>query len=262
MDRHGVTSLSSFKVLGVRVHAVEMSQALETIGQWVSCGRQSHCVVAATTHMLTECVRDSSLRRIINGVDLVMPDGMPLVKEGRRQGHKLQRRCTGPELLLKLLDYGRARGLRHFFYGDTQAVLDSLVTRLQEESPEVQVAGTHSPPFRTLTPEEEERDIEMLNASDAHVLWVALGCPKQEKWVHRHLDRLNIPVIVAVGQGVRIASGVKPEVPGFLGDKGFEWLFRLCLEPRRTWRRVLIRGPEFYYHLALQRLGLRSYGSK
>ena len=148
---------------------------------------------------------------------------------------------------------------RSFFYGDTQETLERLVLKLKENFPDLQIAGIHSPPYHSLTPEEEARDLEMLNESGADVVWVGLGLPKQEKWMNQFRDQLNVPVIVGVGASFKFLSGQVKRAPSVVGNFGFEWLWRFLHEPRRLWRRVLIDGPRFVAHVMLELSGLKCY---
>ena len=146
-------------------------------------------------------------------------------------------------------------GHSNFFYGDTQETLDQLMAQLKSRFPLLKIAGSISPPFRQLTEEEEACDIKIINESGADVLWVGLGLPKQDWWIHRNKNTLNVPVAAGVGASFKFLSGRVRRAPAWIGDLGFEWLWRLAHEPRRVWRRVMVDGPQFVYLVAREMFG-------
>ena len=249
----------SFAVLGMRVDVVGLPDVLSVMQAWITERGPARCLVAANSHLVMECNRDPALRQAVNKADLVLPDGIPLVLVGRRRGMPMKGRVPGPDLLHAALDHSKLRGCRHFFYGGTRDTLDALLASAIERWPHAQIVGTHAPPFRQLTAAEDQEIVAIINDAAPDVLWVSLGCPKQERWMHEHRDRLKVPVVAAVGQAVGIAAGVKRDVPDWIGKHGLEWLFRVVLEPRRTWSRVFLLGPAFAVYVALEELGLRRY---
>jgi N-acetylglucosaminyldiphosphoundecaprenol N-acetyl-beta-D-mannosaminyltransferase len=199
------------------------------------------------------------MRRALSGSDLNVPDGMPIVWLGRLQGHDLPRRVYGPELFEQFLRETQHCGYRHFFYGGSQPTLDALEKSLKASFSRIQIAGCYSPPFRTLTAEEESDAIEMITRASPDVLWVGLGCPKQELWMCEQSMRLRVPVMVGVGQAFNIYAGQLRQAPRWMRESGLEWLFRLCLEPRRLWKRYVVYNSLFLYYLTLERLGFKSF---
>ena len=129
----------------------------------------------------------------------------------------------------------------------------------QEQYPGHHVVGVLSPPFRPLTPEEDEAQVQAINRAKPDVLWVGLGTPKQDRWIHEHRQRLEVPVAIGVGAAFRFLSGQVPRAPVWIGRVGLEWAYRLLQEPRKCWRRCLIQGPQFIIHVALELTGLRKY---
>ena len=123
----------------------------------------------------------------------------------------------------------------------------------------MQIAGTYSPPFGPLTPEEDEEVVQSINQAKPDVLWVGLGCPKQERWIYEHKHRLQVPVAIGIGAYFKFHSGQTKRAPTWVRNRGFEWLWRLWKEPKRIWRRVLIDTPNFAYHVGLELAGLRKY---
>ena len=149
---------------------------------------------------------------------------------------------------------------RHFLFGGHSGVPRAVAARLRRSCPGIQIAGTYSPPFRNHTSAELSEMIARINDSGADVLWVALGCPKQELWMYENRDRLNVPVVVGVGQAFDLFAGRVRQAPRWSRDIGLEWAFRLVTDPRRLWRRYLFYNTQFLYCLALDGLGLLERG--
>lgn len=246
-----------YAVLGVRIDALQLPDAITLMDRWIQQKSSPRYIVAANSHVVMECRSNAKTREAVAAADLVLPDGAPLVWIARRRGIPLRGRAYGPTLLQAFLEHSVVRGYRHYFYGGTREMLDALLLRAEERWPGLRIVGTHAPPFRPLTEEEDRRAIEAINRARPDVLWVGLGCPKQERWMYEHRGRLEVPVIAAVGQGLGIAAGIKREVPTWLGDHGLEWLFRLVLEPRRTWRRVVLLAPAFAFLVLREEFKLR-----
>ena len=245
-------------ILGVGVSAINMQQALDTIAGWVETS-EPHYVCVSGVHGVMESHRDESLRRIHNAAGLVTPDGMPLAWLGRALGGAHVQRVYGPDLMLACCSEFAAHGYRHFFYGGAPGVAEQLAARLRERIPSLQIAGCYSPPFRTLTAEEDAALVWQINDSEADIVWVGLSTPKQERWMHAHVARLNAPALVGVGAAFDFHSGMKRQAPRWIQRSGLEWLFRLASEPWRLWRRYLRNNPEFVVRLLMQATGLRTY---
>ncbi len=248
-------------ILGVDVSAINMTMALEIIEGWIA-HREPHYVCITGVHGVMESQRDEALRQIHNQAGLVTPDGMPLVWLSWFKGFRYVDRVYGPDLMLALCERSVAKGYRHFFYGGVEGVPEQLAEVLQKRFPGLQVAGTYSPPFRPLTPEESERVVRMINSATPDIIWVGLGSPKQEHWMAEHRARLTAPVLIGVGAAFDFLTGRKPQAPRWMQRAGLEWLFRLLTEPRRLWRRYLINNPRFVALVVLEALGLRRYPLK
>ena len=247
---------NSFRVLRSTIDAVQIDDVIETFDQWISSRTRSHYVALCNVHMVMEAYNSAYFSRALSSADLVAPDGMPLVWAGRRHGFRLQRRVYGPDLFLKFCQATAAKGYRHFLFGGHSGVPETVAARLTRICPGLQIAGTCSPPFREHTPAERSEMIAQINNSGVDVLWVALGCPKQEVWMYENRACLNVPVIVGVGQAFDLYAGRVSQAPRWTRDNGFEWAFRLFTNPRRLWRRYLIYNTQFLYCLALEELGL------
>lgn len=253
-------SVSSFPVLGVRIDAVQIPEVVGRFEAWIRERGKSRFVAVCNVHMVMEAHRDRRFMQMLNSSGLTVPDGKPLTWLGRRWGFKLQRRVYGPELLQDFLSLTRGRGYRHFFYGGHPEVTERMVARLRQRFPELDIAGYYSPPFRTLTEAEDRRVVERINQSRPDVVWVGLGCPKQERWMYEHRDSLKSPVMVGVGQAFNIVAGTLKQAPRWMRERGLEWLFRLLLEPGRLWRRYLVCNTMFVFNVALELLSNRAEG--
>ncbi len=150
-----------------------------------------------------------------------------------------------------------SKGYRHFLYGGAAGLPERLGDRLRQKFPGIEIVGTYSPPFRPLTPDEDEAIIERINESKADIVWIGLSTPKQEYWMAAHLGRLEAPVMVGVGAAFDFLAGLKAQAPRWIQRSGFEWLYRLVTEPRRLWRRYLKIVPLFMFYITLDALGLR-----
>ena len=248
--------LSSFRVLRSTIHAVEIDDVKEIFEQWISSRVRSHYVALCNVHMVMEAYNKSSFHGALASADLVAPDGMPLIWAGRRRGFQLRRRVYGPDLFLEFCQTTVAKGYRHFLFGGHPGVPSAVAARLTRSCPGIQIAGTYSPALRKHTAAEHSEMIARINDSGADVLWVALGCPKQELWMYENRDRLNVPVVVGVGQAFDLYAGRVRQAPRWTRDIGLEWAFRLITNPRRLWRRYLICNTQFLCCLALDGLGL------
>ncbi len=232
-------------ILGVKIDAVNLILACQKINHWIKERRKVYiCVAPVST--IVECRRDQVYGKIINEADMVTPDGMPLVWLGRLRGHKDMQRTYGPDLMLALC---QEAGLKHFLYGASEVVLERLQEKLKEYFPSVNIVGHHAPTFSQEVAVESPEIIDRINASQADIVWVALGSPKQDFWMHRHRGRLNAPVMIGVGAAFDFLAGVKPQAPRWVQRIGMEWFFRLCCEPKRLWKRYLIGNTQFLYCL-------------
>ncbi len=164
---------------------------------------------------------------------------MPIVWLLRARGFQHVERVYGPDLMQAVCANGLERGYRHYFYGGAEGIPERLAQRLQEQFPGLCVAGTYSPPFRALTPEEDQAVIRRIQAARPDIVWVGISSPKQEAWMYNHVERLGVPALIGVGAAFDFLSGAKRQAPRWIQRSGFEWLFRLACEPRRLWKRYL-----------------------
>jgi N-acetylglucosaminyldiphosphoundecaprenol N-acetyl-beta-D-mannosaminyltransferase len=252
-DVEDKAQLPSFQVLGVRVHAIQMSEAVDRLRSLIDGPQTITRYVAVTAmHVIAEARRDDHFRLILNNADLCVPDGMPLVWLGRLQGFPLRHRVCGSELMES---FCRETGptYRHFFFGGTEGVAEKLANALHEKYGIV-VAGTYTPPFRSLTDAEEEELASIVSAASPDVFWVGLSSPKQENWIYQHRYKIRVPVMLPVGAAFDMNSGKTERAPLWMRENGLEWLYRLCSEPRRLWKRYLITIPQTMWFVGMDLL--------
>jgi N-acetylglucosaminyldiphosphoundecaprenol N-acetyl-beta-D-mannosaminyltransferase len=254
--------IPSFQVLGVRVHLVQMGQVLSAIENWIDQHSDCRYIVATQMHGIMEARRDAHFKEILNSSGLFVPDGFSLIWAARLSGFKLKSRVPGPELFLEGCRLAAKRGYRVFFYGDTEETLEALTLSLKDRVPGLKVAGAHSPPFRPLTEDEDVQETKMINDSGADIVWVGLGLPKQERWMFEHRNKLDAPVLVGVGAAFKFTSGQVKRAPPWVGNHGFEWLWRFVQEPGRVWHRVMIDGPHFLLCVVIERLDLKKRSNR
>lgn len=261
MSRHKPTLLeqSHRYILGMRVDATSYARATEQIMRWAEV-EESRYVCVANVHMVMEAYDDPGFRAIVNSADLVTPDGMPLVWVLRRMGFPTQQRVYGPTLTLWVAREAARRGIPVGFYGGHPEVAQGISENLRAKFPGLQVSYCYSPPFRPLTPQEDEQVVQAINEAGVRILFVGLGCPKQERWMAQHKDRIRA-VMIGVGAAFDFHAGRVRQAPPWLQERGLEWLFRLLMEPRRLWRRYLWHNPRFVALVARQLLREKAQGS-
>jgi N-acetylglucosaminyldiphosphoundecaprenol N-acetyl-beta-D-mannosaminyltransferase len=230
-------------ILGSFIDALTWDDALDAIARW-AVAREPRHVCICNVHVLVTAVDDPALAKAVEDADMATPDGMPVAWLMRRTGHPGQERINGPDLMWKLCGAAERQGLPVFFYGSTDATLDRLAAALGRAFPALRIAGAYSPPFRPLSAEEDEAAVRRINASGAAIVFVGLGCPKQEIWMAAHKGSIRA-VMLGVGAAFDFHAGVAKRAPAWMREGGLEWLHRLASEPRRLWRRYLATNTRF-----------------
>ncbi|MGI0494893.1 WecB/TagA/CpsF family glycosyltransferase [Alkalinema pantanalense CENA528] len=251
-------TLVSQPILGSRIDCTSYRDACDRILHWAS-DRRSCYVIAANVHVVMTAYWQKSYRNIVNHAALVTPDGMPLVLALRLLGRRHQTRVYGPDLMLAVCDRAAQEQISIYLYGGTEETLEKLAMNLKSKFPALSIAGTYAPPFRPLTEAEEAQDCDRVAASGSGIVLVGLGCPKQEQWMARQVDRLPA-VMIGVGAAFSFHSGEVSQAPRWMMALSLEWLYRLWAEPKRLWKRYLINNPAFLVLLTLQLL--QTYGRR
>jgi exopolysaccharide biosynthesis WecB/TagA/CpsF family protein len=238
-------------VLGVNISAVDYNYAVHAVIMAAE-GEKPYAVSALAVHGVMTGVLDPVQNRRLNGLDLVVPDGQPVRWALRLlYGIDLPDRVYGPNLTLKVLEAAASRGLSVFFYGSRPETLSRLVANVISRYPTLSIAGTLPSRFRRLSPEEKSSVADLIKSSGAKLVFVGLGCPRQETWAYEYRALLNIPLI-AVGAAFDFHAGILPQAPSQWQRLGLEWLFRLIQEPQRLWKRYLLLNTLYLCNLFLQ----------
>lgn len=230
-------------VLGMRVDATSYAEATNLVLAW-SGSRAGHYVCVANVHMTMEAHDRPDFRHIVNSAALVTPDGMPLVWMLRKLGVPGQTRVYGPTLMLYVCEAAEKAHIPIGLYGGTPDSLAKMRDYLLERYPQLDIAFAYAPPFRPLSAAEDAEVVASIKASGVRILFVGLGCPKQEYWMAAHREALPL-VQLGVGAAFDFHSGRVRQAPKWMQDRGLEWLFRLAVEPRRLFRRYATQNPRF-----------------
>lgn len=245
-------------VLGVRVDATSYEDAARSVVCWAREGRSAYVCVACV-HGVMEAFDSEEFRRVMNGADLVTPDGKPLVWALRALGVRRARQVRGTDLTTRVVEEAAREGVPICLYGGTPELLEEFERMLEARFPAVRVACRIAPPFRPLAPEEDEAVVREIAVSGARIVLVGIGCPKQEKWMAAHKGRVPA-VMLGVGAAFDFHTGRVRQAPRWMQAAGLEWLFRLAMDPRRLWRRYARHNPRFVVLMLLQLLGLGRFG--
>ena len=238
-----------YPLAGVMISGATYASATASIIQ-AALAERSALVAATSAHGLALAATDDAFGRQLNAFDMLTPDGQP-VRWGLNLLHNLglRERIYGPTLMLRVCEAAARSRLPVYLYGGRPDVLRRLVHRLPRLASGVEVGGAFSPPFRALTPEEDRAATDAIRRSGARIVFVGLGCPRQEEWAYQHRSALDMP-LVCVGAAFDFHAGAVRQAPAWMQARGLEWLFRLLMEPRRLWRRYATYVPIFAYLLA------------
>jgi N-acetylglucosaminyldiphosphoundecaprenol N-acetyl-beta-D-mannosaminyltransferase len=237
-------------ILGMRVGVTNYQGATGLILDKAKNGDGGY-VCVANVHMIMEAYDDPNFKAIVNNADLVTPDGMPLIWMLRRMGYNLEDRVYGPTLTLRVLEAAAIQGIPVGFYGGKRDVLEALIYNITQKFPGLKITFKMSPPFQELSQEEKYDIACSINASGTRILFVGLGCPKQEKWMASQIAKNNSTgagvqaVMIGVGAAFDFHANRVRQAPAWMQSRGLEWLFRLLNEPRRLWKRYIIHNPRF-----------------
>jgi N-acetylglucosaminyldiphosphoundecaprenol N-acetyl-beta-D-mannosaminyltransferase len=229
------------------VHPLIFNQTIDTLIAWVHDEKPRY-ISTCTVYTLMRGLEDDQIFEALKQADMLTADGMPLVWYQKLQGHSFAERVYGPDMTLALCEAtAKDSGVVHFFYGGLQGVPEKLVSVLSEQFPGIQVAGAFSPPVAEVGTQPDPSVVEQLNSSGASIIWVGLGSPKQDMWMHLYRPVLKAPLLIGVGAAFDFISGTKAQAPRWMRLTGLEWLFRLFQEPRRLAKRYLVYNTRFVF---------------
>lgn len=211
---------------------------------------------------MMEGFRDPSFQAIINEGFLAIPDGKPLQVVGKLKGNKEISRLFGPTVMEKFIDWGRADGVSHFFFGSSEENLQKLSTAIAAKYPGTKIAGMLAPPFKPMEQWDNKSFLDTINAAKPDFIWIGLGAPKQERWMHHHAAAINQGIMFGIGAGFDYLAGNTRHAPEWMKNTSLEWLYRLSQEPQRLWKRYLTTIPPFLFLVSLELVGYKFKRSK
>ena len=245
-------------VLGVGISAINLELAGAAVEQALEHKIKGYICVTGV-HGVSEAQHDPAFRAILNRAFLNTPDGMPTVWMGRWQGFRQMRRVYGPDLMLRVCELTQRRGFTHFLYGGAPGVAEALKAQLERRFPGLRIVGTYTPPYRTLTNEEETALACRVGELKPDIFWVGLSTPKQEKFMAQYWQTLDATLFFGVGAAFDFHAGKMRQAPRWMQRSGLEWLFRLACDPGRLWKRYLKNNPLFVVRALCQVTHLKTY---
>ena len=237
-----MSTIKTCRILGVNIAVTNMAQTVQYIENNLEELRGKYICVS-NVHTTVMAHDNPAYRNVQNSAAIALPDGKPLSVVSRKRGYTEAERVTGPDLMGEL--FARENGLKHFFYGDKEETLQILQQKLKEKYPDIQIAGMISPPFRSLSQEEEKAYIQQINDSGADIIWIGLGAPKQENWMYEHQGMFQ-GVMIGVGAGFSYHAGLIKRAPEWMQKMSLEWFYRLMQDPVRLFKKILYDKFEIY----------------
>lgn len=247
-------SAGRVNIAGVDIDNVSFTDLVDMVGSSVSA-RKSVFIVTCNIDHVVKLKRDPEFAAAYGDAALVLPDGIPILWAAKFLGKPLKEKVSGSDILPKLCATAQKKGYRLFFLGGNPGSATRASEALKERHPGLQVVGVYSPPFGFEKDAEEDcKIVDMIKSAAPDILFVGLGAPKQEKWIHRHYKALGVPVSIGVGATFEFVAGVVRRAPAWMQRAGLEWLWRLAMEPKRLWRRYLVEDMEFFRLVLKQKL--------
>ncbi len=244
--------MKTVDVIGLPVAAINYDQAVEWVFEKTRLADRAYGVEAASTHVLALAKKDQQFKETMDAFSLICPDGMPVLWSVNRalpDEEKLSDRVYGPTLMLKTIAASEGqKDLKHFFLGGSESTLEKLQSRFTKENPGAKIVGTYSPPFRDWSDEDLKEILIKIKESGANLIWVGLGCPKQEIWIAKHLDKLPAGCYFGIGAAFAFHAGEIDQAPPLMQKIGLEWAYRLLKEPKRLWKRYFVFNSLFIYY--------------
>jgi len=257
-----VPQWDSAKILGIRIDLVDYRSVVSIVKNCISERSTGNYICVTPVHPIMEAQRDLELKEALEKSLITVPDGMPVVWAARLLGGFIKDRVYGPNLMLHTCGMAEKEGHSIFLYGSKPEIIERLLINLNAQFTSLKIVGSYSPPFRNLFPNEEMKIIDMIDSASPDILFVGLGVPKQEKWMHDFSSRIKVPISIGVGAAFDFISGEKRQAPEWMQKRGLEWFFRLMTEPRRLWTRYLIYNPLFIYYFVGQLISRRFLKNK
>lgn len=247
--------LTYCSILKTNINVTDMDKTITYITDNLEELRGDYICVS-NVHTTVMAFRDESYRKVQNSGAMALPDGQPLSIVSRRRGYSEAQRVPGPDLMPAILHLSEEKGYRHYFYGSTPETLEKLRKVLLDRFPKLQIVGMYAPPFRPLTEEEDQEAVRQINESGADFVWVALGAPKQEKWMYEHRGRVN-GLMIGVGAAFDFIAGTVRRAPMWMQKLCLEWVYRICQDPKRMFPRYVSTNFAFLWHVHRESKAIR-----
>lgn len=244
------SEIPTCNILGVDIAAIDMASLLDYLDNNIH-DLSGDYICVSNVHTTVTAYEDEEYRKVQNGGIMAIPDGGPLSSVGQKRGFKNMKRTTGPSLMGEIFKISVSKGYRHYFYGSTDKTLERLYAVLTETYPGIQIAGMYSPPFRTMTEEEDRAIVERINEMKPDFVWVGLGAPKQEKWMAAHQGRVS-GLMIGVGAGFDYHAGNIERAPEWMQKSNLEWVYRLLQDPRRLFKRYWHTNTKFIWNAVIR----------
>ncbi len=247
-------------ILGIKMDCLSYTEMHRVFREWLADkGSRSHSLALINVNCCVSALFDKRLVSLYNSADILGIDGMPFLRWARAFHNKKADRFYAPDLMLEASRMAQEYGYTFFLYGGAPGAPDRIESYLNERFEGIKVVGKYSPPFRALTPEEDQEVCDMINAAKPDILWVGLGSPKQDVWISEHREKIRGTIMVASGATFDFFSGRIKQAPEWVRNSGFEWLYRLTKDFRRLWMRYTIYNLVFVVMFALQLTRLRRF---
>jgi len=228
----------NLNILGVKFNACQPSEMVKLIYDLNVENASAHISFIGVP-IINLCQKEMAYKELYNQTTITSIDGQPVANLAKQCGFDCDR-CSGPDIMNKILTQGIQDEKKHFFYGTTQETLEKLVTNLQKQFIGIDIVGSYAPPFRVMTEEEDDEIVNIINNSGADYVWVGLGAPKQDLWINDHIDKIKNVKFMAVGAAFDFYAGTLKRAPVWMRKIGLEWLYRFVKEPRRLWNRYIV----------------------
>lgn len=242
--------MKSFNInfFGTNVSVISQCKQIMRVQEMIDFPNSNY-VTYTNVHVVVTSKNNDVLRTAINNAAIVSPDGMPLVKVAKWKKVSGIEKCSGPDMIIKIIEDGLEKGYKHYFYGSTTETLKKLKNELEQKYPTIIIVGDCSPPFRVLTDEEDQAIVSEINELNPDCIWVGLGAPKQELWMFNHMNKIKRGVMFGVGAAFDFHADTLKRAPVWMQEYGLEWFYRLIKEPKRLWKRYLVTNTLFIWYL-------------
>ena len=251
---------NNVNILGVNISNVTIHDAIGNIKKYIKCGNKNYRIYTPNTDLIVKSIKDKNFRNILNNSDLNVADGMPLVWASMFFGTPIKEKVAGSDLFFKICKTASIEGYTIFLLGSLNDIALEAKKKLENLYPKIKIINAYSPSLGFEKNDCEVKEaIRLINESEPDILFVGFGSPKGEHFISKYSSEYKAKVSIGIGASIDFAAGVKKIPPQFLKKLGFAWLWRLCEEPKRLWRRYLIDDMKFFYYILRQKLGLKDF---